>query len=397
MMSPPCQPFTRGGAKRDHADTRTMPLLHLMTLLSQMEDPPAYFLLENVKGFEGSVSHALVLHALTTRGYVCTQYMLCPTQFGIPNERVRYYITAHRRQPLPPAPLPPIESITPVDRDNIALMRHIEGSEFFKDGVVRATTSIEAYLDHTADDNAGYEVPLSLLHKSGQYKHDMVAPHHTTSSCFTKAYTRNYLGTGPLLILPHPSDITTTTTGNITYTANGNSGRTIVTSATIDPVPSTTTTGTNNEAELLDDSEHRANVSTEALNEREDSIGSRNIHECSVARGDGDTTTERYIAYTGQRLRFFTPKEIARLLGFKTYDSTTTTAATSSITTSTTTGATATPTTTTSISTTTAHAVCIVALDAVSDSAAYALLGNSLNCVVVAELVRSLFRKASLE
>jgi len=33
MMSPPCQPFTRQGLKKDVQDTRTQPLLHILKLL----------------------------------------------------------------------------------------------------------------------------------------------------------------------------------------------------------------------------------------------------------------------------------------------------------------------------------------------------------------------------
>lgn len=36
MMSPPCQPFTRAGAKRDHTDNRTKPFLHLLDTLRRM-------------------------------------------------------------------------------------------------------------------------------------------------------------------------------------------------------------------------------------------------------------------------------------------------------------------------------------------------------------------------
>lgn len=37
LMSPPCQPFTRSGLRKDHEDTRTQPLLHLIEVLMQMQ------------------------------------------------------------------------------------------------------------------------------------------------------------------------------------------------------------------------------------------------------------------------------------------------------------------------------------------------------------------------
>jgi tRNA (cytosine38-C5)-methyltransferase len=35
LMSPPCQPFTRVGKKRDNEDIRTKSFLHLLDLLPQ--------------------------------------------------------------------------------------------------------------------------------------------------------------------------------------------------------------------------------------------------------------------------------------------------------------------------------------------------------------------------
>jgi hypothetical protein len=56
MMSPPCQPFTRGGARRDHADTRTGPFINLMRILATAADPPRFLLL---------VRAVLILSSLT--------------------------------------------------------------------------------------------------------------------------------------------------------------------------------------------------------------------------------------------------------------------------------------------------------------------------------------------
>ena len=50
VLSPPCQPFTRQGQRRDNLDTRTDSFFHLMRLLTQMKALPSYLLMENVKG-----------------------------------------------------------------------------------------------------------------------------------------------------------------------------------------------------------------------------------------------------------------------------------------------------------------------------------------------------------
>eukprot|EP00898_Chlorokybus_atmophyticus_P003992 jgi/Chlat1/4594/Chrsp290S08883 len=52
MMSPPCQPYTRVGLRRDAADPRARSLLDLLALLPHLSHPPSYLLLENVLGFE---------------------------------------------------------------------------------------------------------------------------------------------------------------------------------------------------------------------------------------------------------------------------------------------------------------------------------------------------------
>ncbi len=49
LMSPPCQPFTRGGSRKDHLDARSRALLHLIDVLDQVAVPPRNILLENVR------------------------------------------------------------------------------------------------------------------------------------------------------------------------------------------------------------------------------------------------------------------------------------------------------------------------------------------------------------
>lgn len=50
-MSPPCQPFTRQGLKKDVEDSRSQPLMHILTLLPQITSLQ-YILVENVKGMK---------------------------------------------------------------------------------------------------------------------------------------------------------------------------------------------------------------------------------------------------------------------------------------------------------------------------------------------------------
>lgn len=91
-ISPPCQPFTRRGLRRDDADPRSASLLHLIELLDQ--SPPAALALENVPGFAGSRTHARLRAALDRQGYEVRETQLCPTELGVPNRRRRFYLVA---------------------------------------------------------------------------------------------------------------------------------------------------------------------------------------------------------------------------------------------------------------------------------------------------------------
>ena len=98
-LSPPCQPFTRQGKKEDSADHRTDSFFHLMQILGEMKNVPQYLMMENVQGFEISQTRDHFLAVLKKIGYKVQEFLLSPKQFGIPNSRLRYYLLA-RLQPL---------------------------------------------------------------------------------------------------------------------------------------------------------------------------------------------------------------------------------------------------------------------------------------------------------
>jgi site-specific DNA-cytosine methylase len=99
-MSPPCQPFTRRGRYRDDRDPRTRAVLNLLEPLAQIKPP--YVLLENVPGFVGSRTHALLREALDKNGYTVEEHMLNPVDLGIPNQRERLFLVAGRDKLEPP-------------------------------------------------------------------------------------------------------------------------------------------------------------------------------------------------------------------------------------------------------------------------------------------------------
>ena len=109
-LSPPCQPYTIKGARRDAEDPRAAPLKHLIRLLPQCAPPTLY--LENVPGFVGSQMQQLLLETLRSMDYNLEEVELCPTHFGVPMRRRRYYLRASRG--LEPLQLPPPRPLRPL-------------------------------------------------------------------------------------------------------------------------------------------------------------------------------------------------------------------------------------------------------------------------------------------
>lgn len=66
----------------------------MLALLKDVPRPPSRILLENVKGFETSCARAEVLQVLCAKGYFVKEFLLCPSQLGVPNSRLRYYLLA---------------------------------------------------------------------------------------------------------------------------------------------------------------------------------------------------------------------------------------------------------------------------------------------------------------
>ncbi len=93
-MSPPCQPYTVRGARRDLDDPRAASLVRIVELAAAIR--PRWLALENVAGFRGSRAHALVARTLRGGGYAVAEHALCPTELGVPNRRARFYLLAAR-------------------------------------------------------------------------------------------------------------------------------------------------------------------------------------------------------------------------------------------------------------------------------------------------------------
>ncbi|KAL1006704.1 hypothetical protein UPYG_G00075680 [Umbra pygmaea] len=94
LMSPPCQPFTRIGLQGDISDPRTKSFLYILEILPRLNKLPRFILLENVKGFETSSARDSLVNTLKECGYNYQELMVSPTCLGIPNSRLRYFMIA---------------------------------------------------------------------------------------------------------------------------------------------------------------------------------------------------------------------------------------------------------------------------------------------------------------
>jgi len=117
-LSPPCQPYTSKGHQLDMDDPRAQPLTHLIDLLPDYR--PDYLLLENVPPFAKSRSRKRLVETLGDLKMHLTETLICPTNFGIPNRRNRYFLLASHRPlskapPYPEFELPLSAYLGPVD------------------------------------------------------------------------------------------------------------------------------------------------------------------------------------------------------------------------------------------------------------------------------------------
>eukprot|EP00842_Homolaphlyctis_polyrhiza_P003249 jgi/Hompol1/3925/HPOL_000722-RA len=206
LLSPPCQPFTQGGNKLDHEDSRSLPLLHLIEILSKTTTPPRFLFLENVPGFDTSECRRRLIDVLAAKGYSMEEFLVSPLELGIPYDRKRYYLS-HRLNPMSMAqahiPLTPtdqglqdqgprIQIFSTLNPDHLAVTK-VEVQP------TQETTRLDRYLEQRQDLDS-FLVPSDLILKRKGFRFDLVKPTDTKCSCFTKGYgSKQLIGTGSLL------------------------------------------------------------------------------------------------------------------------------------------------------------------------------------------------------
>jgi DNA (cytosine-5)-methyltransferase 1 len=174
-MSPPCQPYSIRGKKKDLDDPRAASFIRILKILSALhgEDLPTYLGLENVPGFADSDARTQLIDLLAEKGYQIQECLLCPTQLGVPLRRRRYYLVASRNGL---HPVPTFES--------------------------RPMVPLQDFLD--ANRGGGFSrkllLPTEVVARFGAGLHilDGSSP-SACATCFTSGYGRSYMHAGSYL------------------------------------------------------------------------------------------------------------------------------------------------------------------------------------------------------
>lgn len=195
LMSPPCQPFTRGGKLLDDEDARSTGFLYLTGILEKMKNPPKYLFIENVLNFEVSRCHDRFISVISQLGYRIHEFLVTPNDsfIGIPNDRLRYYLAAIRISDTP------IKYFQNIHR---SFSNFFDAHEEFKNirpVPIKKSPSISDFI-RNEENMEKYSVPMKYLTDYIDYRHDIVKPSSKRSTTFTKAYaSKHIIGTGSFL------------------------------------------------------------------------------------------------------------------------------------------------------------------------------------------------------
>ncbi|KAG1725577.1 S-adenosyl-L-methionine-dependent methyltransferase [Suillus paluster] len=200
LLSPSCQPYTvLNPSARGEDDPRAKSFLHLIDHvlpdLAAQDSQPRYMLIENVAGFQDSTTRRRLVDTLQRLGYVVAEFLLTPTQFGIPNSRLRYYLLAKlsplRFTGLHESDFDRVHDKLPGTASNIPV--HL----------------VREYLDHAREEESPlrYNIPDRVLEKWGRL-FDIVLLSGRRTCCFTRGYTQLVERAGSILQVNEDLDTT---------------------------------------------------------------------------------------------------------------------------------------------------------------------------------------------
>lgn len=172
-LSPPCQPYTRRGLRNAERDPRSKALSHLIRCIEN--NAPNALVLENVPEFENSRHHRELERVLQSQGHATSSEILCPTQWGVPMRRRRFYLRAVKG-------IKTIAPVIPPDK-SFVLTNH---------------------LDESAWNDPSLKVPKVTQQRFSQAM-DIVAQddQQAVAACFTSAYGDSPVRAGSYLKCNH--------------------------------------------------------------------------------------------------------------------------------------------------------------------------------------------------
>lgn len=177
-LSPPCEPYTTRGARRDLDDTRARSLLVLLEIILQLR--PLHVALENVAGFATSRARERVLNGLDGAGYHVREVLRCPAELGVPMRRPRYYLAASLEPMRDPAPPPSEHRASP------------------SHGLAPATRPLAAFLDPDPDPAVAVPPEFAARHARAFHVVDPADP-GAVASCFGSSYGHACHGAGSVI------------------------------------------------------------------------------------------------------------------------------------------------------------------------------------------------------
>ena len=179
-LSPPCEPYTTRGARRDLDDARARSLLAVLSAVAAAR--PAHVALENVAGFVDSRARAHLLTTLAEAGYHVAEHLRCPTELGVPMRRPRYYLVASQA-PFAGA-VPAARSTPPHLAPSLAPLR-----------------PLAAWLDPAPDPALAVPEAFAARHARALHVLDPDEP-GALASCFGSSYGHACHGAGSVLHTP---------------------------------------------------------------------------------------------------------------------------------------------------------------------------------------------------
>ncbi|KAJ2707498.1 hypothetical protein FB645_000674 [Coemansia sp. IMI 203386] len=199
LLSPPCQPYTRGGKYLDDEDPRARGLIHLIDLIPKLDNIPSHLFLENVMNFENSRSRRLLVEVLGHLGFEIYECLVSPVQFGIPNNRLRYFMAASRKR------AQSAEENTRWTEDYLVQGKDAVFTEWpfgpaLETVTPRPMAPLSEYIDPESNNDQSLMVPEAYILKRKRLEFDIVRASSSQTSTFTKGYgSKHLIGSGSLL------------------------------------------------------------------------------------------------------------------------------------------------------------------------------------------------------